>query len=181
VGAGLLRGFSLPVWLHGSGSDPVDREQRNRDARLQASPASVRPVYWGGAWAGRNPWHREKGFTLLETVIAMGVFASVLMSLPGLLLVMERIENENTVRSRVLLCAQEKMEELKCASLHGNLTSGEGEEVFGVGPNQGMERRWAVRVSPRAQGLRQVSTECIWPDKRGGIRQEIETLMVERD
>jgi hypothetical protein len=119
-----------------------------------------------------------RGFTLLETLIAMCVMSFVFLTLPGFLWVMERIEGENTVRARSLLCAQEKMEELMFDAMRGELSPETGQEVLLAGPYERMERRWKIHSSVRGPSLLRVHAECSCPWKKETVRQELETLMM---
>ena len=126
---------------------------------------------------GITPWG-SRGFSLLETLIAMCVMGFIFLNLPGVLLVMERIEGENTLRAWTLLCAQEKMESLLFDSLRGGLSTGEGMELLQSGPYERMERRWEINSSPLGTSLLHVRTECSCPWRRGEIRNGVETLMM---
>ncbi len=129
------------------------------------------------AWNGGTSCKGSAGFTLLETVIAMGLMAFVFLNLPGLLLVLDRMENEMTLRAGTLMCAREKMEELKFDAARGRLTTEEGSEVMPPGPYERMQRRWEVGSVTGSPCLRQVRTECSCRRKREMIRREILTLM----
>jgi len=141
-------------------------------------PGGCPALRTGGAVLPRGPSRRAAwGFTLLEAVIAMGLMASVFLSLPPLLVVLERIEQDTLLRAAALLCAQEKMEELKCRSARGPLPAGEAEEDPPPGPYGRMQRRWEVRSVSGTPGLARVATECSCPYREMQVRQRIETMM----
>ncbi len=125
-----------------------------------------------------NPPLGRRGFTLLETVIAMGILGFFFLSLPGFLVLMERIEGENNVRARTLLCAQERMEELIYAARRGVLGPGSGEETLPEGPHEGMERRWDIDPSSLGPGLMRVRVRCSCLWKQEAVESELETLML---
>ena len=126
----------------------------------------------------RNTVTRAPGFTLLETVIAMSILGTFLLSIPGFLVLMERMEGENNVRARTLLCAQERMEELTFAALRGVLSPGNGVEVLPDGPLEGMERSWDVGPSSLGPGLMHVHVRCSCGWRTEAVETELETLMV---
>jgi len=138
-------------------------------------------VRCGFCFLGSNAARGERGFTLLETVIAMGILGFVFLSVPGFLVVLERIEAENTARARTLLCAQEKLEEFIFASFRGGLSPAEGVDVVPDGPFEGMQRRWEIRRGDVGPGLMRVRAACSCVGKRGAVETALETLMVNSD
>ena len=104
----------------------------------------------------------ERAYTFVELVVAMGVAAVWLASLFGILVFMGRYEAGSRLSVTAVLCAQERMEELRYDVERGDLLAGEGQESLEVGPYKGMQRSWDVVSSPLQSGLKEIEVECVY-------------------
>jgi len=115
---------------------------------------------------------REKrAYTFVELVVAMAIAAVWLASLFGMLIVMGRYEEGSRLSAAAVLCAQERMEELRFAVERDALVPAQGRESLLVGPYKNMERSWAVEPSSVHTGLKEVEVECTY-SWQGEMRKE---------
>jgi Tfp pilus assembly protein PilV len=118
----------------------------------------------------------ERGFTLLEIVLSVGLTGLGILSLAGLLTVLGSLEAEETWDTKALFCAQEGIEELKFDVSSGNGPAGDG-EATPAGPYGNMSRRWTVASSSDLEGLLEISVECAYDWKGKERAVGLETLV----
>jgi prepilin-type N-terminal cleavage/methylation domain-containing protein len=123
----------------------------------------------------------ERGFTIVEILVAMTVTGLGVLGFGGLLQVIGKVEAEDTWSTKALFCAQERMEELKFRVATGNSTTTEGEEVVADGAYQGMRRVWAVGHSSVFDGLLEIRAECEYPWEVATRTIDLATLVFPED
>ena len=105
---------------------------------------------------------RERGFSLIELMIAITVLGIGLLSLAGLFpLAMQRV-NVGDLESRATFHAQAKIEELKRLSWTALTATAAADTVETV-----FARNWTVQVDAPVPGMKQVQVTVAWTDKRG--------------
>ena len=112
---------------------------------------------------------KNKGFTLLEVVIAMGLMAFCLMSMGALLITLGNIEAGNTKAVKALFCAQEALETLRFKLMAGQeLLESSEQEVIPDGAYQGMEKQWSIEAYDPEDDLHEIIVQCAywWKGKK---------------
>ena len=101
----------------------------------------------------------NKGFTLVELLLAMLFCAIGILGLFHLLVSLERIQEETTRTIDAAFCAQEKMEELKFMVKTATVPTPQGEEEIerSCGP---LRRFWRVYSYAEIDGVKEIEVHC---------------------
>jgi prepilin-type N-terminal cleavage/methylation domain-containing protein len=145
------------------------RRVRHRDAAGLSTPGS------------RHGRAAREGFTLLEILVAMVLTGFGILCFAGLLKGIGNVVAEDTWATKALLCAQERMEELRFSFATGKGFTNEGKEQVAEGPYQGMQREWAVEDSSSLSGLLEIRTGCAYPWKGSMKTVALSTLLYQED
>ncbi|MEW6442509.1 MAG: prepilin-type N-terminal cleavage/methylation domain-containing protein [bacterium] len=119
-----------------------------------------------------------KAFTLVELVIAMAVASIGLAGLWGLLLAMGASQEQTSASVKAVLCAQEKLEELRFGIETGEAMAASGREILCEGAYRSMERAWTLRASSLHLDLAQIEVECAYLWKGESRVQGLAALVV---
>ncbi len=114
-------------------------------------------------WPGREGSDPTRGFTLVEILTAMALTAFGVLGLTSLLVVLGKMEEEVTWRTKALFCAEETMEGLRFGVVSGDGGEEIGEVIPSIGPYRGMLRAWTLRPLPDREGLFEIRVECSYP------------------
>ncbi len=110
----------------------------------------------------RGPGRNERGFSLIEMMIAMTVLGVGILSLAGLFPMAMRQVAQSDLESKATFHAQAKLEELKRFSWE-ELTSTAGTDTI----DASYARNWDVQEDVPATGMKQVRVTVTWTDKQG--------------
>jgi len=107
----------------------------------------------------------QRGFTLLETLVALGLFAIVLASLTPLLITTIQANARASRITKATCLAQDKLEVLRNTP-YAAITSG-SDTVAEGGSTKAYARSWTVTAGPTATTKTVIMTVG-WTDQRAG-------------
>ncbi len=113
----------------------------------------------------------HKGFTLLEAVVAMGLFVVAVLALSGVMLTAGKGAAVSKHLTIAVILAQDKLEQVKRAGYHAGLTvPSETTEAYGTIPDFSPYRRVVV-VQPGQPlaGLQTVTATVWWAEDRHSV------------
>ena len=119
---------------------------------------------------GNNPRMDNRGFTLLEVVIAAAVLTIGFMGTAGLMILSIKSHQASLKMTTATILAQEKIERLRQAAYHGIDASGtqsiEGYKMIPDHPS--FQRIVKISEIPGVSGAKTVSVTVSWkgPDRR---------------
>ena len=111
---------------------------------------------------GRACARRERGFSLIELMVAITVIGVGVLALAGLFpLAMQRVR-VGDLESRGTFHAQAKIEELKAVPWDNLRTTASADTLDGV-----FARSWQVHENTPVAGMKQIDVSVAWGDNRG--------------
>jgi general secretion pathway protein I len=121
----------------------------------------------------REAWGAKKGFTLVEALVALAVFAIGLTALVPMVVSQIRGNEDAAVRTEALAFAQERIEELRVLPYQNLAAEVPGNDTIGVGGIY--TREWAFIDAPPAlagdgNDLSRIRVTVKWQLPRGGER-----------
>ncbi len=105
---------------------------------------------------------RERGFSLVEMMIAITVLGVGLLSLAGLFPIAMRRVSVGDIESRATFHAQAKLEELKVVAWD-QLVAGVGNDTV----DARFQRNWQIWEDTPAVGMKSVQVVVNWSDENG--------------
>jgi prepilin-type N-terminal cleavage/methylation domain-containing protein len=106
---------------------------------------------------------RESGFSLIEIMVAVIIFAIGVLGLAALFPMAMRNVNQGAMITRATQCAQGKIEDLLDAGIG---TVGSGADTVGL-----FHRSWTAAPDSLADGLTTVRVSVLW--ESGGIERRV--------
>ena len=112
----------------------------------------------------RGKRNQAKGFTLIEVLVAMSIFAIAVLGLAiGATTVMQA--NQTGLYTTIATnLAQDKLEELKAKTAANINTTGSPENVPVTGVPVTFNRSWAVTSGSPVAGVKQIDVTVTWTD-----------------
>jgi type II secretion system protein I len=104
---------------------------------------------------------KQKGFTLLELIIALGILSTALLALLSLSITVLKVNKHSQNHTAALQLAQEKMESLK--ALPFDELKGENENGLTTGTVQTLFQRETIIQRQDASGLAEITVRVLWP------------------
>lgn len=116
----------------------------------------------------------QRGFSLLEAVIALSILAIGLLALAGLQVVVTRGNTGSRNQTSAVMLAESKIEELKAAGFSA-LSSGSDAPTVA---NQSFSRTWTI-TTPYAgsSNMKQVTVAVTWSDQSGSRSISLDYVM----
>ena len=103
----------------------------------------------------------QKGFSLLELIMALGILSFSLLALVNLSITTMKANKYSQNSTAALQLAQEKMEALK--SLPFNELTGGSETGLTTGTVRTLFRRETIVRRPDGSGLAEITVRVLWP------------------
>lgn len=116
---------------------------------------------------------RSEGFSVVEILVAVVVFAIGVMGLAGLIPLATRNLNRSAGTTSAHTLAQGKLEELENANGTGALVAGTGADTL----QSRFARRWTVTENSPLPGMTSIRVEVNWQDN-GPQRIELSTSVL---
>jgi prepilin-type N-terminal cleavage/methylation domain-containing protein len=133
-----------------------------------------------------HPRTDERGFTLIEVLIASVILTVALVALAELLAVSVRMHQLGRTSAEAARLAQDKFEELMklnfstapAIQVNANDTLGANvANYFDAPGNSGFTRRWRVQAHPSGNAALRTVTVRMVPDVRVGADYEVTTVL----
>jgi prepilin-type N-terminal cleavage/methylation domain-containing protein len=114
--------------------------------------------------------HREGGFTLIETLVAMTIFAVAVLGLGAGTISVVRNNNHSYLNTSAVNLAQTKVEELRAmnatafATLSCTSYSTPGCSDNPVASGKTFDRRWQITADSPVTGVDKIDVQISWTD-----------------
>ena len=131
------------------------------------------------------PWGVDKGFTFLEVILAMTILSFGLLAITGMFGVSTQALHSSGNRTKAILLAQEKLEELKSLP-YDQMISAPMEEDTEEPVYTFQEERgpillvWAVQEDHPQMGLSLLAVKAVWKSS-GGQTQSVSFITLRTD
>lgn len=130
----------------------------------------------GPGGSGWNDARGDGGFTLVEVLVALCLFAVGVLGLIWLAVVSGDRVAEDLWSARAVFCAQDKLERLLFCARAGRACASAGRERLTGPVCGGIDRSWEVGPHPVEEGLQEVRVTCAFDWKGRRRTRELRTL-----
>ena len=113
----------------------------------------------------------QKGFTLLELVLALGILSTALLALLSLSVTVLKVNKHSQDNTAALQLAQEKMEALKALPL--DQLKGGSEQGLTTGTARTYFQRETIVQRNDAAGLAGITVRVLWPSRLNPGRLQV--------
>jgi type II secretion system protein I len=106
---------------------------------------------------------KQKGFTFLELIIALGILSTALLALLSLSITVLKVNKHSQDNTAALQLAQEKMEALKALPL--DQLKGGNEQGLTTGTARTLFQRETIVQRNDTAGLTEITVRVLWPSR----------------